>query len=81
MPLCVHAEQHTLGSALLFASMYQRPLHVCHVARKQEIQLIKIAKENVLGFFENYTLKFNFVIHVGPFCHLRSGASPFVPIE
>jgi carbamoyl-phosphate synthase / aspartate carbamoyltransferase / dihydroorotase len=41
----VHAEQHTLGSALLFASLYKRPLHVCHVARKQEILLIKLAKE------------------------------------
>ncbi|CAB3359447.1 Hypothetical predicted protein [Cloeon dipterum] len=45
LPLCVHAEGATLSTALLLASWNKRPLHVCHVARKQEILAIKKAKE------------------------------------
>ncbi|XP_046468600.1 multifunctional protein r [Neodiprion pinetum] len=43
-PLCVHAESQTTAAVLLLASFYNRPVHVCHVARKEEIQIISAAK-------------------------------------
>nr|XP_033330186.1 CAD protein [Megalopta genalis] len=44
-PLCVHAEGQTTAAVLLLAGLHSRPIHVCHVARKEEIQIIKAAKE------------------------------------
>ncbi|HEY58293.1 MAG TPA: amidohydrolase family protein [Anaerolineae bacterium] len=47
-PLVVHAEGHTLAAALLFAALYNRPVHIAHVSRKEEILLIRAAKERGL---------------------------------
>ncbi|XP_050072288.1 CAD protein [Anopheles maculipalpis] len=47
-PLCVHAERQTMAAVLLLALLTDRPIHVCHVARKEEILLIKAAKERGL---------------------------------
>lgn len=47
-PLCVHAEGQTTAAILLLASLHNRPVHICHVARKEEIQIIKAAKEKGL---------------------------------
>jgi carbamoyl-phosphate synthase/aspartate carbamoyltransferase/dihydroorotase len=44
-PLAAHAEEQTLAAFLFFAYRYQRPVHVCHVSRKDEILMIKDAKE------------------------------------
>jgi carbamoyl-phosphate synthase/aspartate carbamoyltransferase/dihydroorotase len=44
-PIAVHAEQRTLGAAILMAALYKRPIHICHVSRKEEILVIKKAKE------------------------------------
>ncbi|XP_003704308.2 carbamoyl-phosphate synthetase 2, aspartate transcarbamylase, and dihydroorotase rudimentary [Megachile rotundata] len=44
-PLCVHAEGQTTAAILLLAGLHNRPIHVCHVARKEEIQIIRAAKE------------------------------------
>lgn len=46
-PLCVHAEGQTTAAILLLAGLHNRPIHVCHVARKEEIQIIRAAKEKV----------------------------------
>ncbi|KZC10488.1 CAD protein [Dufourea novaeangliae] len=43
-PLCVHAEGQTTAAVLLLADLHNRPIHVCHVARKEEIQIIRAAK-------------------------------------
>ncbi|XP_063698921.1 multifunctional protein r [Culicoides brevitarsis] len=43
--LCVHAERQTMGAVILLASLLDRPIHICHVARKEEILLIRQAKE------------------------------------
>jgi carbamoyl-phosphate synthase/aspartate carbamoyltransferase/dihydroorotase len=43
--LAAHAEEHTLAAFLFFAFRHQRPVHVCHVSRKEEILMIKDAKE------------------------------------
>jgi carbamoyl-phosphate synthase/aspartate carbamoyltransferase/dihydroorotase len=47
-PLAVHAEGKTLAAAVLLASMYSRPVHLCHVSRREEILLIRAAKEKGL---------------------------------
>ncbi|XP_067013440.2 multifunctional protein r isoform X2 [Anabrus simplex] len=43
-PLCVHAESQTTAAVLLLATLHSRPIHICHVARKEEIQIIRAAK-------------------------------------
>ena len=44
-PLVVHAEGRSLATMLLFAGLVERPVHICHVSRKDEILLIRAAKE------------------------------------
>lgn len=44
-PLCVHAEKQATAAIILLASLIDRPIHICHVARKEEISIIKAAKE------------------------------------
>ncbi|XP_065090422.1 multifunctional protein r [Ochlerotatus camptorhynchus] len=44
-PLCVHAERESTAAIILLASLVDRPIHICHVARKEEIMIIKAAKE------------------------------------
>jgi len=43
--IAAHAEQRTLAAYLLLGELYQRPVHVCHVSRKEEILLIRKARE------------------------------------
>ncbi|MGH2582429.1 MAG: hypothetical protein ACRDFQ_05995, partial [Anaerolineales bacterium] len=45
-PLAVHAEGKTLGAAILLAATCNRLVHLCHVSRREEILIIKAAKEN-----------------------------------
>lgn len=47
-PLCVHAEKQTTAAIILLASLTNRAIHICHVARKEEILIIKAAKEKGL---------------------------------
>ncbi|ESO10209.1 hypothetical protein HELRODRAFT_186717 [Helobdella robusta] len=42
--ICVHAEKQTIAAVLYLCTLYKRPVHICHVARKEEIELIKRAK-------------------------------------
>ena len=35
--ICVHAEERTTAAVLLLAELYQRSVHVCHVARRDEV--------------------------------------------
>lgn len=46
--LMVHAEQETLAKAIVLAKKHGNKLHVCHVARKIELELIKEAKSEGL---------------------------------
>ena len=34
--ICVHAEERTTAAVLLLAELYQRSVHVCHVAQTNE---------------------------------------------
>ncbi|XP_052761178.1 CAD protein-like isoform X2 [Mya arenaria] len=46
--LCAHAEGTHTAAVILMAELFKRPVHVCHVARKEEILVIKAAKERGL---------------------------------
>jgi carbamoyl-phosphate synthase/aspartate carbamoyltransferase/dihydroorotase len=47
-PLALHAEGRSLAAAVLLAALADRPLHVCHVSRREEVLLIRAAKEKGL---------------------------------
>jgi len=47
-PVAVHAEGRSLAAILLFSALADRPIHVCHVSRREEITLIRNAKEKGL---------------------------------
>ncbi|KAA0187713.1 Carbamoyl-phosphate synthetase (Glutamine-hydrolysing) [Fasciolopsis buskii] len=43
-PICCHAEGETMAAVLLLAELTNRSVHICHVSRKSEIELIRDAK-------------------------------------
>lgn len=46
--LAAHAEGRSLAAVMLLAALHDRPLHICHVSRREEILLIRAAKERGL---------------------------------
>jgi carbamoyl-phosphate synthase/aspartate carbamoyltransferase/dihydroorotase len=44
-PIVAHSESRTMAAAILFAAIYDRPVHIAHVSLKEEILVIKAAKE------------------------------------
>jgi carbamoyl-phosphate synthase/aspartate carbamoyltransferase/dihydroorotase len=47
-PIVVHSESRSMAAAILFAAIYDRPIHIAHISLKEEILLIKAAKERGL---------------------------------
>ena len=47
-PMVMHSESRTMAAAILFSAMYNHPIHIAHVSLKEEILLIKAAKEKGL---------------------------------
>ena len=47
-PICVHAEGESVALAIGFAAVYKKHVHICHVSRKSEIELIAQAKASGL---------------------------------
>uniref|UniRef100_A0A8C2API7 Multifunctional protein CAD n=1 Tax=Cyprinus carpio TaxID=7962 RepID=A0A8C2API7_CYPCA len=45
LPIVAHAEKQTVAAVLMVAQLYQRPVHICHVAKKEEILIIRAAKQ------------------------------------
>jgi len=45
-PITVHAEGRSMAAVVLFAALYDRHVHICHVSRRDEIMILKAAKEN-----------------------------------
>ena len=48
MPIVAHAEERTMAAVMLLAALFDRPLHLAHVSRRDEILLIRQAKERGL---------------------------------
>jgi carbamoyl-phosphate synthase/aspartate carbamoyltransferase/dihydroorotase len=44
-PIVVHSESRSMAAAILFSAIYDRPVHIAHISLKEEILLIKAAKE------------------------------------
>jgi len=44
IPILCHAEGRTIAATLFVAELYDHPVHICHVSRKDEIELIRAAK-------------------------------------
>jgi carbamoyl-phosphate synthase/aspartate carbamoyltransferase/dihydroorotase len=48
LPIVAHAEERTLAAVILMAALYDRPLHLAHVSLREEVLLIRAAKEKDL---------------------------------
>lgn len=44
-PIVLHAESRTMAAGILFAALHDRPVHIAHVSLREEILLIKAARE------------------------------------
>ena len=44
-PIVLHSESRTMAAGILFAAVYDRPVHIAHISLKEEILLIKAVKE------------------------------------
>jgi carbamoyl-phosphate synthase/aspartate carbamoyltransferase/dihydroorotase len=44
LPVAAHAEGRTLAAMVLMAAFFDRPIHLCHVSSREEILLIRAAK-------------------------------------
>ena len=45
LPIVAHAEGRTMAAVILLAAIYDRPIHIAHVSMREEILLIRAAKE------------------------------------
>lgn len=45
LPVVLHSESRTMAAGILFAAIYDRPVHIAHISLKEEVLLIKAAKE------------------------------------
>jgi carbamoyl-phosphate synthase/aspartate carbamoyltransferase/dihydroorotase len=45
LPIVAHAESRTMAAVILLAALYDRPVHIAHVSLREEILLIRAAKE------------------------------------
>lgn len=39
LPIVAHAERQSVAAVLMVAQLTQRPVHICHVARKEEVRV------------------------------------------
>ena len=45
LPIVAHSESRSMAAVVLMAAIYDRPVHIAHISLKEEILLIKAAKE------------------------------------
>ncbi|MGB7875860.1 MAG: amidohydrolase family protein [Anaerolineales bacterium] len=45
IPIVLHSESRTMAAGILFAAIYDRPVHIAHISLKEEVLLIKATKE------------------------------------
>jgi len=45
LPIVAHSESRSMAAIILMAAIYNRPVHIAHVSLREEILLIKAAKE------------------------------------
>ncbi len=47
-PIVAHAESRSMAAAILMSAIYDRPVHIAHISLKEEVLLIRAAKEKGL---------------------------------
>jgi carbamoyl-phosphate synthase/aspartate carbamoyltransferase/dihydroorotase len=45
-PIVTHSESRSMGAALLIAHLFDKPVHIAHISLREEVLLIKAAKEH-----------------------------------
>jgi carbamoyl-phosphate synthase/aspartate carbamoyltransferase/dihydroorotase len=45
LPIVAHSESHSMAAVILMAAIFDRPVHIAHISLKEEVLLIKAAKE------------------------------------
>jgi carbamoyl-phosphate synthase/aspartate carbamoyltransferase/dihydroorotase len=45
LPIVAHSESRSMAAVMLMAAIYDRPVHIAHISLKEEVLLIKAAKE------------------------------------
>jgi carbamoyl-phosphate synthase / aspartate carbamoyltransferase / dihydroorotase len=45
LPIVAHSENRSMAAVILMAAIYDRPVHIAHISLKEEVLLIKAAKE------------------------------------
>jgi len=45
LPIVAHSEGRSMAAIILMAAIYDRPVHIAHISLKEEVLLIKAAKE------------------------------------
>ncbi len=75
-PIAVHAEGDAVAIAIAMAALYQRHIHICHVSRRDEIELIADAKTRGLDVTCEVTPHHLFLTeadaaHLGPLGDMR----------
>lgn len=47
LPIVAHAERQSVAAVLMVAQLTQRPVHICHVARKEEVSVAKVTRREL----------------------------------
>lgn len=47
-PIVLHSESRTMAAGILFAAIHDRPVHIAHISLREEVLLIRAAKERGL---------------------------------
>jgi len=45
LPIVAHSESRSMAAVILFAAIHNRPVHIAHISLKEEVLLIRAAKE------------------------------------
>lgn len=48
-PICLHAELDSVRVAIELAEKYQKHIHICHIARKEEVEMVARAQDRGLN--------------------------------
>jgi carbamoyl-phosphate synthase/aspartate carbamoyltransferase/dihydroorotase len=75
-PIAVHAEGRTVAMVIGLAALFRQPVHFCHISRREEILLIRRAKERGLPITCEVTPHHLFLTEedlprLGPFGQMR----------
>jgi len=77
MPIVAHAESRSMAAVILMAAIYDKPVHIAHVSLREEILLIKAAKERGIKVTCEVTPHHLFLTQTSPAAPLPKGEGRF----